>query len=189
MKEVFSYNLDINKTAYLNWRTYTHQPIHNFQILAQGYIKAAIDLAQECIDNNIDRKADILIFPMLFSANHGIELFVKSICWSLNILLGYKSSYKENHDIRGIWLTAKQKIKEFGFETTGSNECDFYNMIKTLEVYLDELSVKIGKGGDINYQNITIIWLLNLIKIKMNKLLFKEKINLIIGKKEVSFIL
>ena len=44
MKKIFSSNADINKTAYLNWRTDKHEPIHNFQVLANGYLKAAIDL-------------------------------------------------------------------------------------------------------------------------------------------------
>lgn len=107
MKEIFTYNIDIDKTAYLNWRTEIHEPIHNMNVLADGYLQSALILARQCLEDNCDKKADILIFPMLFSVNQAIELYVKSICWSVNILLGYKSSYKENHDIRGIWLTAK----------------------------------------------------------------------------------
>lgn len=29
MKKIFSYNVDIDKTAYMNWRTRPHQPIHS----------------------------------------------------------------------------------------------------------------------------------------------------------------
>lgn len=114
MKNVFSYNADVDKTAYMNWRTNHDQPIHNMNTIADGYFESAIMLAQQCVNDNRDKKADILIFPMFFSVNHAIELYGKSICWSLNILLGYKSTYKENHDIRGIWLTAKEKIKNLG---------------------------------------------------------------------------
>ena len=37
MKKVFSYNPDIYKNAYMNWRTDKHQPIHNLNALAEGY--------------------------------------------------------------------------------------------------------------------------------------------------------
>lgn len=155
MKNVFSYNADVDKTAYMNWRTNHHQPIHNMNTIADGYFESAIILAQQCVNDNRDKKADILIFPMFFSVNHAIELYGKSICWSLNILLGYKSTYKENHDIRGIWLTAKEKIKKFGFDDTRP-ENEFNKMVINLELYLDELSKTIGETKDVNtaYYNI-----------------------------------
>lgn len=150
MKKVFTYNRDVNKTAYLNWRTEKYEPIHNMNVLADGYLKGALILARQCLMDNEDKKADILIYPILFSVNQSIELYVKSICWSLNILLGYKSSYKENHDIRGIWLTVKQKINEFGFDSPGSNEQVYKEMIKPLDLYIDELYQKIGENGEVN---------------------------------------
>lgn len=66
-------------------------------------------LAEQCLKDNSDKKADVLIFPMLFSVNHAIELYEKSIYWSLNILLENKSIFKENHNIRGIWYVAKKE--------------------------------------------------------------------------------
>ena len=80
MKDVFSYNPDIYKNAYMNWRTERHEPIHNINTLAQGYFDSAVLSIKECLANNIDRKADDLIFPILFSINHAIELYEKSIC-------------------------------------------------------------------------------------------------------------
>jgi len=154
MKDIFSYNLDINKTAYMNWRTRQHEPIQSMNVIADGYFKSAILLAKDCLADNSDKKADVLIFPMLFSVNHAIELYEKSICWSLNILLGYNSSFKTNHDIRGIWYTTKQKIKEYGFGY-GREEVDFNKMVNRLEAYLDEMSKAI-MNDDINdaYHNI-----------------------------------
>ena len=138
MNKVFSYNSDVSKNAYMNWRTDKHQPIHNINTLAQGYFESATLSINDCLNDNSDRKADGLIFPILFSINHAIELYEKSICWSLNILLGYKSTYKDNHDIRGIWYTVKSKIREFGFGY-GREEKVFLEMIVPLEKYLDEI--------------------------------------------------
>lgn len=49
MEKVFSYNADIEKTAYMNWRTRQHQPIHDMIIIADGYMKSAIMLAEDCL--------------------------------------------------------------------------------------------------------------------------------------------
>ena len=122
----------------MNWRTDKHQPIHNLNTLADGYFESALLSITECLNDNSDHKADALIFPILFSINHAIELYEKSICWSLNILLGYKSTYTENHDIRGIWYTVKSKITEFGFGY-GREENVFLDMIKNLESFLNEI--------------------------------------------------
>lgn len=138
----------------MNWRTNNHEPIHNMNIIAEGYFESAILLAGCCLEDTFDKKADCIIFPMLFSINHAIELFVKSICWSLNILLGNSTSFKKNHDIREIWRTTKQKIRDYGFGP-GHEEAEFNNMIINLELYLDELYKDI-MVGDINKAHLNI---------------------------------
>ena len=138
MNKVFSTNEDVYKNAYMNWRTDKYQPIHNLKAMAEGYFESAEVLLQACLADNFDHKADGLIFPILFSINHGIELYVKSICWSLNVLLGYNSTFAENHDIRGIWYAAKQKIQTYGFDY-GREKADFLRMIAPLERYLNEI--------------------------------------------------
>ena len=156
MKKVFNYNSDVEKTAYLNWRTNMHEPIQNMNVLAEGYFQSALLLAKECLNNNDDKKADILIFPMLFAVNHGIELYEKSIYWSMNILLGYNSRYNDNHNIRGIWYAVKEKITQYGFGY-GRTESEFNKMIINLELYLDELSITIKRDErpiDEAYHNI-----------------------------------
>ena len=156
MKKVFSYNANIEKNAYMNWRTNKYEEIHNMNVVAEGFIEGASILIQECLEDNCDTKADILIFPILFSINHSIEVYAKSICWSLNVLLGNNSKFNKNHDIRGIWLTAKQKIKDFGFGV-GREEDDFKNMIITTDKYIDEI-FNVIKNEDINnaYHNMII---------------------------------
>ena len=75
MKSVFSYNSDINKNAILNWRTDKQKYIQNLNILADGYLEGASILLKDCIDDNALNRADVLIFPIIFSINHGIELY------------------------------------------------------------------------------------------------------------------
>lgn len=148
MKKLFSSNSNIEKNAYLNWRTNKHEPVQNMNVVAEGYIQSAILLIRQCLEDNNDNKADSVIFPIIFAINHAIELYEKSICWSLNILLGYKAKFNENHDIRGNWLTAKNKIEEFGFGY-GREKEEFEKMIICLESYIDEISKTI-MDDDIN---------------------------------------
>ena len=126
MEKIFSYNVDIDKTAYMNWRTRPHQPIHDMMIIADGYMKAAIMLAQDCLQDNMDKKADIVVFPMLFSANHAIELYLKSINWSLNMLL------------------------MISFESDKDQRKQFKEMTKELDDYILELYDKIDKDHNAN---------------------------------------
>lgn len=137
MEKIFSYNVDIDKTAYMNWRTRQHKPIHDMMIIADGYMKAAIMLAQDCLQDNGDKKADIVVFPMLFSANHAIELYLKSINGSLNMLLNMKESFCGGHDIRQIWNTVKKRM--IGFETDKEQRKQFKKMTKELDDYISEL--------------------------------------------------
>lgn len=148
MEQLFSYNADIEKTAYMNWRTRQHQPIHDMIIIADGYMKSAIMLAEDCLQDNKDKKADIVVFPMLFAANHAIELYLKAINWSLNMLLEEKESFCGGHDIRQIWNTVKKRMTSF--ETEKDRRKQFKEMTKELEAYITELYDKIDKDHNAN---------------------------------------
>ena len=41
MKKVFSYNANIEKNAYMNWRTNKYEEIHNMNVVAEGFIEGA----------------------------------------------------------------------------------------------------------------------------------------------------
>ena len=141
MGRIFEYNKDIDKTAYMNWRTKQDQPIHDMIMLADGYIKAAIMLGEDCLENNIDKIADIIVFPMFFSANHALELYLKSINWSLNMLLDKNETYCGGHDIRQIWNNVKKRMTEY--EKNKNNRTQFKEMTRELDDYISELYGKI----------------------------------------------
>ena len=141
MKDIFSYNRDIDRTAYMNWRTKKHSPIHNMIIMADGFMESAIILAEDALNNNIDKRADITIFPMLFNANHGIELYLKAIAWTLNILMESEYKVEGNHNIKQILNTVKSKVLKF--ESEQEKKARFFQLIDNLEGYVSELSEKI----------------------------------------------
>lgn len=143
MKDVFSYNIDIDKNAYINWRTNKHDPIHNMLTIADGFIKSSLMLAEQALKDNSDKKADILIFPILFNANHAIELYLKAIGWTLNILMenGRGVEGKTSHNIQQILYVVKVRVDEY--ETDTERKKTFKSLIKNVESYIEELFSKI----------------------------------------------
>lgn len=156
MKKIIinTFNKNIEKNSYMNWRLNHHEPIQNMIVMAEGYLMSVIVNAKSCLQNSFEQNGDILIFLMFFSLNHGIELYEKAICWSLNILLGHKKKYKENHDIRNIWFTVKSKIYEFGFNESRPEDF-FKEMAQNIEPYLNEIANNLKKESkDDYYHNI-----------------------------------
>ena len=141
MKDIFSRNDDFRKTSFLNWRTSSRAEIENILVLADGFLRSSIELAKICLIDNSDNRADIIIFPILTNANHGIELYLKSMIYILNKLLGSDEKIEEkHHNIQQLLSSVKSKIekynkpgylKEFNKKTAG------------LKKYIDELFVKI----------------------------------------------
>lgn len=158
MKEIFSYG-NMESTAYMNFRTKNIDEtklkgkkasqivkdlyeIHNMNIIASGFFKSALILIDQCLEDNFDYKADNIIFPILFSVNHAIEVYIKSISCSMKILLNENDKYAKNHCIKDLWDEAKRRIEAYGF-AEDRKESKFRGMIENLEAYLDELTEKI----------------------------------------------
>lgn len=151
MKDVFSYNIDINKTAYMNWRTNKHDYINNMINVADGFMESSLILAKEIVNDNYGKRADVIIFPILFNANHAIELYLKAITWTLNVLLKNNKKIEGNHNINQMFNNMKSRVMEF--ETDKDRKAQFKKLTQNLSCYLDELKTKINdkeskKGQD-----------------------------------------
>lgn len=136
----------------MNWRTNRHDHIHNMEVVAKGFASSAISLVKQILNNNNHGKqADILIFPILFNANHAIEVYLKSIIWSLNFLLENGKSYKNSHNLKDLLNDLKQL--EVKFENKLDNEYFFGK----LEKYIDELydKIEIEKKNGKKFSDIT----------------------------------
>lgn len=136
MKKIFTYNKDIAKTAYVNWRTDQNDHIWNMIAMADGFLSSAIELSKVCLENNHDKKADMLIFPILTNANHGIELYLKSMIWTLNTLLNADQKIEGKHNIQQIFQTLQAKLKTYKGQRFLN---DFNDQNKDLGDYIDEL--------------------------------------------------
>ncbi|WP_311952841.1 hypothetical protein [Mucilaginibacter terrae] len=146
MKPIFSRNDDVDKIAFLNWRI-EEDNILNMLNIADGFLTAAVQLAEYSLIDNTHKQADITIFAILTNANHGIELYLKAITWTLNKIIGSESRIEGSHDIEQIYKTVRAKIKKYGGQLSLK---EFNNQTAGLVSYIDELYAKIKTGNNDN---------------------------------------
>jgi hypothetical protein len=140
MKPIFSRNEDIDKITFLNWRISKGDHILNLVNIADGFLLSAIELTKHAIENNQDKRADILIFPIFTNANHGIELYLKALNWMLNKLTNSGRQIEGKHNLKQIFQTLKCKFKEYGGSISFQH---FKEATVELESYINELFDKI----------------------------------------------
>lgn len=139
IKPIFSRNDSIHRMAFLNWRMEPAGVLNLFN-LAEGYFDSSIILTEECLADNKDKKADIIIFPILACLNHGIELYMKAFILILNDILGNNLKIAATHNLRQLFNTLKSRIKDIDGQK-GLNE--FEKEFDELDEYINELVVKI----------------------------------------------
>ncbi|ETZ19137.1 hypothetical protein [Pedobacter sp. V48] len=139
MQPIFSRNQDYTKIAFLNWRIDKWSDILNMLNIADGFMRSAIELAKFSANNNEDKAADILIFPVLTNANHGIELYLKAMTWMLNKIMAQEARIEGSHNIRQIYATVRAKIKTYGGSISIK---DFNEKTENLDNYIEELFAK-----------------------------------------------
>ncbi|MBK0382875.1 hypothetical protein I5M32_07870 [Pedobacter sp. SD-b] len=144
MQPIFSRNEDYTKIAFLNWRIDKWSDILNILNLADGFMTSAIELAKLALHNNDDKTADILIFPILTNANHGIELYLKALTWMLNKKMGEETRIEGLHNIRQIYATVRSKIKNYGGDISLKG---FLEKTQGLDNYIEELFAKTNATG------------------------------------------
>ncbi len=140
MQPIFSRNHDFEKIAFLNWRI-DEDNILNMMNMANGFLLSSIELSKHCLTNNDDKRADILIFPILTNANHGIELYLKVILWMLNKLLENTNNIEGSHNIRQIFFAIISRLEKYRGNVSLKQ---FNKSMKPLKSYIDELFNKIN---------------------------------------------
>lgn len=137
-KDIFSYNSDIYKNAYLNWRTDKHDDAHNLYVLASDYADGAIALINVILDDNCDKKADALIMPIMYCIDQSIEVFLKAIIREIEELTGDTVSNYKSHDINDLLTIMVSHIKKKESKTKGLEK-----FLKPVSSFIEELYKKI----------------------------------------------
>lgn len=142
-KKVFSRNRNVDHMAFMNWRIEPADFILNMKNMADGFILSGIELANASLTDNRHKKADILIFPIFHNINHGIELYLKSLIWTLNRKLGIQEKFEDTHDISKLYQTLYDKIKVVQETLLELKMQDFEEATKNLKHYIGELFERI----------------------------------------------
>lgn len=144
LDSIFQYNADINKTAYMNWRTgFADGSRRQFVIIGEAFFTSAYHLVEECLNDNSDKKADSWIFPILFNVIHGTELYLKAINSVLSAILGKKRGITEGgHDLKTLCGTARNLIIEYKNLHKDNTTEQMFTAIKVVERFIDNIYAK-----------------------------------------------
>ena len=145
MNNLFSHNIDINKNAYLNWRTDETDQAYNMYVIAKGFSNAAKQLITDVLSDNRDKKADSLIFPILYSVDQSIELYIKAILRQIDILNGEKPSNYKTHDIKKLVDSLRGAVNKIE-----NNSGKLETHIKPITDYIAELYSRISDQRGVN---------------------------------------
>lgn len=139
IKPIFSYNADVSKNAYMNWRICEHNVAENLVVLESGFEDAAKQMMESILADNSLKQADVLAFPIMYAIDHSIELYLKAIIYNLEQLeTGVANNYK-THDIQILFSTMLSLIKKQELKTKGLQA-----YVAPLKEYLDELYAHIA---------------------------------------------
>lgn len=142
-RKIFDHNPDIDKTAYMNWRMNCRSKELNLSQIGNGCFCAAQCLLQNVLNDNRDKKADIIIFPILFILNQGIEVYLKAIIRLVELFNYGKTNKYATHDILQLFNDMMALIMVD--ETEPKNLSDF---VSPLSSYIEELgSIAADENG------------------------------------------
>ena len=144
MDSIFQYNQNVEKTAYLNWRSnkYTNQR-RQLVVMGDNFFSSAYNLLQQCINDNGDKKADSWIFPIMFNIVHGIEIYLKAINVILNIVLNEQNQVIQGgHDIKQLCQTSKSLILKYKNRNKNETTDQMWTAIKFIENFIENIFEK-----------------------------------------------
>ena len=112
LESIFKYNPDIYKTAYINWNMDCgRSQAAQFVVIGEAYFSTALNLIQQCIEYNGDKKADFWIFPILFNIIHGTEVYLKAINKVVSAELNKQQSITEGgHNLQSLCESVLKNI-------------------------------------------------------------------------------
>ena len=144
MDSIFQYNQNVEKTAYLNWRSnkYTNQR-RQLVVMGDNFFSSAYNLLQQCINDNGDKKADSWIFPIMFNIVHGIEIYLKAINVVLNIVLNEQNqAIQGGHNIKQLCQTSKNLILKYKNKSKNETTDQMWTAIKVIENFIENIYEK-----------------------------------------------
>lgn len=144
MESFFCCHADINRNAYLNWRMgYHDSQRRQLVVMGDAFFDTAYNLLLQCLEDNDDKKADSWIFPILFNVVHGIEIYLKAINVSLNLILSKPNiKIQGNHNIQQLCETAVSLVLEYKNQNQNTTTEQMFLGIKLVKNFIDNIYKK-----------------------------------------------
>ena len=139
MKPIFIGQENSDYTTKLSWSSEENKII-NVLRLADGFLQSATVLSKQSMEDENLQTKDVLIFPILANAHHGIELYLKVINWMLNKILKNGNDFESGLDIMKLYLSISSKLNEFESKDDLNS---FTAKTENLRSYIEELYPKI----------------------------------------------
>lgn len=155
--------------AFLNWRmdnglgsndkeNRAQMASDNYQ-MGKGYIgNALVSLFTIIENNNQNNVADIMVFPILFDAWHGLELWLKSLCISLSLLYGETVTGKlQGHSIEKFYSDITKFLDKYDLkqvkEVAFSDLCNLINEFKRVNANFDFARYSFSSKAEYQFYN------------------------------------
>jgi len=153
IKNIFSENEDMQKNAIMNWRTHKYDDIHNMKVIGDGFRKSTLLMLQQVLTDNYDKKGDVLIFPIMFSANHVIEVYLKVIVSLQQRLMEIEAPPKLSHDIKQLLeeCVANEKVLKDSLGEKGIMEKLNLTLVYITELYSKIERIEVKSNGTVKH--------------------------------------
>lgn len=103
----------------------------------QGYLRTGEILADYINEKGVEQ--DMLIYPLLFSYRHHIELRLKKIIQSGNLLLEDGTDYPDRHSLTELWQGSRTIIPTVWTNSNSENVEEKAKIMDRIERYINEL--------------------------------------------------
>lgn len=116
--------------AYLNWLVGHEKKALNFKQFGENYLVGCLSMLDVVLKDNSHRLGDRVIYPIIFDAIHGIELYLKAFLFEMK----YDDEAK-------IWGHSVKRLLSLVQET--SNNEKYFSLVnpdmRYVELFLDEI--------------------------------------------------
>ena len=118
-----------NGYAFLNWRfddsmggNNKENPFQgisdNFEMGKAYMANAVIALYSIIYSHNPQNMADTMVFPVLFSVWHGVELWLKSSIYAISLITNTETKMNQNHNIKDYLDALRERLSELNMNST-----------------------------------------------------------------------
>lgn len=157
-----------NGYAFLNWRfddsmggNNKENPFQgisdNFEMGKAYMANAVIALYSIIYSHNPQNMADTMVFPVLFSVWHGVELWLKSSIYAISLITNTETKMNQNHNIKDYLDALRERLSELNMNSTEkmalSEVVELVEEFKRVDARFDFARYSFDRKGNYQFYN------------------------------------